>query len=295
MDMERSKARAAAPDRGGRTAGQRGHRWAIAAGAAGGRQPAEAARSGHPRTVAARYAIAAQGEPPRAFVLIGSGRVKLERIHGDRALSLGHRGPGQMVGETAVGGAALATENAIVVDEVEALSIPIGALRAQLAGDTPAPLRDGRGHRAAAPGHRGAAHRAAPPQRRGAARRLPPRGRGALGPASPGRPGADGPLHPRRDRAAHRLHPGDRHPGPRQAEARGPVRVRPAAHHPPRSRSARAAPLRGPPREHPAARRRRARPVGEGNTRRTGCAAGPPRRTPPAPASPRDKARAAPR
>ena len=42
-----------------------------------------------------------------------------------------------MVGETAVGGAALATESATVVDELEALSIPIGALRARLAGDAP--------------------------------------------------------------------------------------------------------------------------------------------------------------
>ena len=84
-----------------------------------------------------RHVIAAQGEPPWAFVLIGAGRVKVERRSGERALSLGHRGPGQMVGETAVGGAALATESATVVDDLEALTIPIGALRARLAGDAP--------------------------------------------------------------------------------------------------------------------------------------------------------------
>lgn len=82
-----------------------------------------------------RYTIAAQGEPPQSFLLIGSGRVKLERRTGERALALGHRGPGQIVGETAVSGAEVSTESATVVDDVEALSIPIGALRAQLTGD----------------------------------------------------------------------------------------------------------------------------------------------------------------
>jgi CRP-like cAMP-binding protein len=84
-----------------------------------------------------RHSIAAQGEPPRSFVLIGSGRVKLERRSGGHALALGHRGPGQMVGETAVGGAGLATETAIVVDDLEALAFPIAALRARLAVDAP--------------------------------------------------------------------------------------------------------------------------------------------------------------
>jgi CRP-like cAMP-binding protein len=69
------------------------------------------------------------------LVLIGSGRVKLERTRGDRALTLGHRGPGQMVGETAVGGDALATESATVLDDVEALSFAIEPLRARLASD----------------------------------------------------------------------------------------------------------------------------------------------------------------
>jgi CRP-like cAMP-binding protein len=98
-----------------------------------------------------RHEIASQGEAPRSFVLIGSGRVKLERARGAlggdegaaprslradaHVLPLGHRGPGEMVGETALGGAAAATESAMVVDDVEALAIPIGALRRQLASD----------------------------------------------------------------------------------------------------------------------------------------------------------------
>jgi CRP-like cAMP-binding protein len=84
-----------------------------------------------------RHVVAEQGEPPRTLILIGSGRVKVERLHADHALSLGHRGPGQMVGETAVGGAAVSSESASVVDEVEALAFPIAALRRQLAADPP--------------------------------------------------------------------------------------------------------------------------------------------------------------
>ena len=84
-----------------------------------------------------KHSIAAQGEPPRTFLLVGAGRVKLERLRGERALPLGHRGPGQMVGETALGGSPNATESAWVLDEVQALAIPISALRAQLAADAP--------------------------------------------------------------------------------------------------------------------------------------------------------------
>ncbi len=137
MDVERSKARAAAPMGVVEPQGKEdivGHSL-LASLAGESRQ--KLLDLGTIERWPRRYPIAAQGEPPRSFVLIGSGRVKLERKSGDRALSLGHRGPGQMVGETAVGGATLATENATVVDEVEALSIPIGALRAQLAGDAP--------------------------------------------------------------------------------------------------------------------------------------------------------------
>lgn len=83
------------------------------------------------------HGIAAQGEPPRTFLLLGAGRVKLERLRGARALPLGHRGPGQMVGETALGGAPTATESAWVLDEVQALAIPVVAMRAQLAADAP--------------------------------------------------------------------------------------------------------------------------------------------------------------
>src|SRR4051812_8060550 len=82
-----------------------------------------------------RFAIAEQGETAKSFLLLGSGRVKLERRHGERAVALGHRGPGQMVGETAVAGVSLATESASVIDEVEALALPLPNLRDLLGAD----------------------------------------------------------------------------------------------------------------------------------------------------------------
>jgi CRP/FNR family cyclic AMP-dependent transcriptional regulator len=84
-----------------------------------------------------RYRIAEQGEPAKNLVLIGAGRVKLERLTASRVLPLGHRGPGQIVGETAVAGVLGATETAIVLDEVEGLSIPVAGFRRLLATDAP--------------------------------------------------------------------------------------------------------------------------------------------------------------
>lgn len=76
-----------------------------------------------------RHRIAEQGEPPRSLVLIGAGRVKVERVTAGRTFPLGHRGPGQIIGEAAVAGAMSATETAIVLDDVEALTLPIAAFR----------------------------------------------------------------------------------------------------------------------------------------------------------------------
>ena len=84
-----------------------------------------------------RRAVATQGEPPHAFLLVGSGRIKVERQRGDRTLPLGHRGPGEMVGETALDGSPAAGESASVIDEVEALSLPVTALVQRLAVDAP--------------------------------------------------------------------------------------------------------------------------------------------------------------
>lgn len=135
MDMDRSRTRAVAPPSATGPQGKEEIVGASLLSALEGESRRALLDLGTVEQLPRRYAIAAQGEPPRSFMLIGSGRVKLERKSGDRALPLGHRGPGQMVGESAVGGAAVATENATVVDDVQALSLPIGALRAQLAGD----------------------------------------------------------------------------------------------------------------------------------------------------------------
>jgi CRP/FNR family transcriptional regulator, cyclic AMP receptor protein len=135
MDMERSKARAASPVVAAEPQGKEEIVERSLLASLGGESRQALLELGTLERLPRRYAIAAQGEPPRSLLLIGSGRVKVERLRGGRALPLGHRGPGQMVGETAVGGAALATEDATVVDDVEAFALPIGALRARLAGD----------------------------------------------------------------------------------------------------------------------------------------------------------------
>jgi CRP/FNR family transcriptional regulator, cyclic AMP receptor protein len=75
-----------------------------------------------------RHRIAEQGEPAKSFVMIGSGRVRLDRTTGGHAFPVGHRGPGEMVGETAIA-AGIAQENATVLDDVEALVLPAPAFR----------------------------------------------------------------------------------------------------------------------------------------------------------------------
>lgn len=82
-----------------------------------------------------RQRLTEQGEPPNSLVLIGTGRVKIERLTAARVLPLGHRGPGQLVGETAVASAQEATETATVLDEVEGLSFSMASFRRLLALD----------------------------------------------------------------------------------------------------------------------------------------------------------------
>jgi CRP-like cAMP-binding protein len=137
MDMERSNARVATPAGGVAAQGKEDIVGRSPLAALTGPSRQALLELGTIERLPRRYAIAEQGEPPRSLILIGAGRVKVERRSGDRALALGHRGPGQMVGETAASGAALAGESAIVMDDVEAFSIPIGALRAQLVVDAP--------------------------------------------------------------------------------------------------------------------------------------------------------------
>ena len=155
-----SKARATAPARGGRTAGQRRNRRTVAAGFPRGRQQAGPPRPRHRRAVAAApHRRRAGRTSPELLVLIGAGRVKLERRTGERALtSLGHRGPGQMSGRDGRGRRRAGHR---VRDRGRRCR---GALHPHRRAPRPprrrrpAPRRPGRGHRPPAPGRRAAAH-----------------------------------------------------------------------------------------------------------------------------------------
>jgi CRP-like cAMP-binding protein len=83
-----------------------------------------------------RYRISQQDETAQIFAILGSGRVKLERMGPSHSFPLAHRGPGDIVGESAIGGAP-AQENAVVVDDAEALVFPAEAFRALLGRDPP--------------------------------------------------------------------------------------------------------------------------------------------------------------
>ncbi|MDC3953561.1 Crp/Fnr family transcriptional regulator [Polyangium jinanense] len=82
-----------------------------------------------------RQRIAQQGELAPALFLLGKGRVKLERASSGHVFPVGHRGPGDLVGEAALTGN-VAPEHAIVADEVEALVIPATFLRRLATTDT---------------------------------------------------------------------------------------------------------------------------------------------------------------
>lgn len=101
-----------------------------------------------------RTRIAEQGEPARCVFLIGAGRVKLERLtrlseprvegaegapllegEGTRVFPLGYRGPGQLVGEAALAGVVASPESASVVDDVEAVTLPLAGLRKLIGAD----------------------------------------------------------------------------------------------------------------------------------------------------------------
>ncbi|AUX19581.1 hypothetical protein SOCEGT47_000330 [Sorangium cellulosum] len=85
--------------------------------------------------LARRQRLVQQGAPPRHLVLVGAGRVKVERAADGRVIPLGHRGPGDLVGETALAGEPVASESATVLDEGDALLVPLAGLGRLLAGD----------------------------------------------------------------------------------------------------------------------------------------------------------------
>lgn len=76
-----------------------------------------------------------QGAPPDTLYLLGSGRVKIERVAGDHVIPLGHRGPGQIVGEAACAGSLTSMDTASVVDEIEAVTLAIDPFLSLLLSD----------------------------------------------------------------------------------------------------------------------------------------------------------------
>ena len=78
-----------------------------------------------------------QGGPSRALFLIGAGRVRVERTRGaggagQASFPVGHRGPGEMVGEASLV-SATAAETAVVADAGDALAIGVDPFRRLLA------------------------------------------------------------------------------------------------------------------------------------------------------------------
>ncbi len=77
------------------------------------------------------------GSPNDGFLyVIGSGRVRIVEPDPERELTLGYRGPGDILGDCQLWNPSLARE-AIVVDDVEALRIPLASIRSLLATSAP--------------------------------------------------------------------------------------------------------------------------------------------------------------
>src|SRR5258708_292704 len=82
-----------------------------------------------PAPFSRRERITQQGAPSPPFALIQHGRVKLERARAGHTFSIGHRGPGDPIGETGILSGGPATESAIVLDETRAILLPMQPFR----------------------------------------------------------------------------------------------------------------------------------------------------------------------
>ncbi|MEO7331011.1 MAG: Crp/Fnr family transcriptional regulator [Minicystis sp.] len=80
--------------------------------------------------------IVRQGAIPDAFLVLGRGRVRIERdAGGGRVVPLGYRGSGEVLGEACLGHARAQAENATAMEETEIVKIPLAALDELLAAD----------------------------------------------------------------------------------------------------------------------------------------------------------------
>ncbi len=82
-----------------------------------------------------RHYVFEQEQPTQCLLLVGRGRVRLDRTMGTEVVTLGHRGPGELLGEAALGGATLNTESALAVDETAVVALPLAMLRRLMASD----------------------------------------------------------------------------------------------------------------------------------------------------------------
>jgi CRP-like cAMP-binding protein len=75
-----------------------------------------------------------QGDPATVVAMVG--RPAAHPALGEtRSLSIGYRGAGDVIGEAAVGGASAYRESAVATEDVEALLVPVGTVRALIAAD----------------------------------------------------------------------------------------------------------------------------------------------------------------
>ena len=81
-------------------------------------------------------ALLSQGDPATSIAFVGMGRLRVTRsLGGTRSLSLGYRGAGDVVGESALAGIAAYRDTAIATEDVEALLVPVATARALIAAD----------------------------------------------------------------------------------------------------------------------------------------------------------------
>lgn len=110
-------------------------RGAIGAGASPASQAA-LVEAGNIQKASKGRALVSQGDAAAAVALIGTGRLRVVRALGDtRSLSIGYRGAGDVVGESAVGGAATYRESAVATEDVEALFVPVAVFKAVVGSD----------------------------------------------------------------------------------------------------------------------------------------------------------------
>ncbi len=80
--------------------------------------------------------LVTQGEAVTSIAIIGSGRLRVIRAMDDgRVFSLGYRGPGDLVGEGALGGSMEHRDSVVASEEVDALIIPLATCRTVMAHD----------------------------------------------------------------------------------------------------------------------------------------------------------------